>query len=403
MVLRGRLFYGAAMKISKREFVESAYRQARESGLNDTQARLAASQAALETGYGRSVVGNNYFGIKAGSSWNGPSVTAGTWEDTANGPVRERARFRSYSNPVSAFGDWASTVGRRWSSAFNAPTFNEAVEGLNYGQPGGYATDRNYGAKLRSINARYGPQAEEVDGIMSAINPRETAVPTPRPMSLAEQYGLLDTARGLTRDIGLLRQDVMEQDPMGQLRRDLLAREAAYKMATAPAPQPEQLQMPPPSPLPPIDVPEPTAMTAYAPTAEAMAGTPANASASVGGLISPEEQAMVRDQQIRLAEQGPNRRARLGGMAKKGLGAFGGGLLGGMLLGPIGAVAGGLLGPALANHMTTGPRGTGVNYFPEVPKNTPRGDGRQTDYGRSVQRESRQFDRAVRSGRGGLW
>ncbi|RVI91829.1 glycoside hydrolase family 73 protein [Sinorhizobium meliloti] len=252
------------MKISKREFVESAYRQARESGLNDTQARLAASQAALETGYGRSVVGNNYFGIKAGSSWNGPSVSAGTWEDTANGPVRERARFRSYSNPVSAFGDWASTVGRRWSSAFNAPTFNEAVEGLNYGQPGGYATDRNYGAKLRSINARYGPQADQVDGIMSAINPAQSVTPMARPMTMAEQYGLLDQARGMQRDMGLLRQDVMEQDPMGQLRRDLLAREAAYKMATAPAPA-----------TAPIDVPEvetPSAMTAFAPTGEAMAG-----------------------------------------------------------------------------------------------------------------------------------
>lgn len=377
------------MKISKREFVESAYRQARESGLNDTQARLAASQAALETGYGRSVVGNNYFGIKAGSSWNGPSVSAGTWEDTANGPVRERARFRSYSNPVSAFGDWASTVGRRWSSAFNAPTFNEAVEGLNYGQPGGYATDRNYGAKLRSINARYGPQADQVDGIMSAINPAQSVTPMARPMTMAEQYGLLDQARGMQRDMGLLRQDVMEQDPMGQLRRDLLAREAAYKMATAPAPA-----------TAPIDVPEvetPSAMTAFAPTGEAMAGTPAAASASVGGLLSPDEQAMVRQQQTAVAEMGPNRRVQLGQVAKKGLGAFGGGVLGGLLLGPLGAVAGGLLGPTLVNSVTHSPN------YPAAPKSTPKGDGRLNDYGRSVQRESGQFDRAVRSGRGGLW
>jgi hypothetical protein len=377
------------MRVSRRDFFERAYSDARAAGLNDTQARLAASQAALETGFGRSVVGNNYFGIKAGSSWNGPTVTAGTWEDTAGGPVRETARFRSYTNPASAFSDWASTVSRKWSDAFNAPTFNEAVEGLNYGQAGGYATDRNYGGKLRSINAKYGPQADQVDGIMSAINPPESAVPTSRPMTLAEQYGLLDTARGLNRDIGLLRQDVMEQDPMGQLRRDLLAREAAYKMATAPAP----------TDVPPVDVPEvetPSAMTAYGPGAEVMAGTPASATASVG-LLSPEEYEMVRAQQMNVGGMGQNRRAQLGSMAKKGLGAFGGGLLGGMLLGPLGAVAGGLLGPSLVNAVTQTPG------YPAAPKSTPRGDGRLNDYGRQVQRESGQFDRAMRNGGVGLY
>lgn len=376
------------MKIRDRErFVDEAYANARAAGLNDTQARLAASQAALETGFGRSVVGNNYFGIKAGSSWNGPSVTAGTWEDTASGPVRERARFRSYENPANAFSDWASTVGSRWSSAFNAPTFNEAVEGLNYGQPGGYATDRNYGAKLRSINARYGPQAEEVDGIMSAINPAQSVTPMARPMSVAEQYGLLDTARGLNRDMGLLRQDVMEQDPMGQIRRDLLAREAAYKMATAPAPQP-------------IDVPDvetPSTMTAYTPGASVMAGTPAEASASVGGLLSPDEYDMVRQQEMNLTDMGPNRLAQVGNFAKGALTRIGGGILGGALLGPLGAVAGGLLAPKAVESLTR------KDGFPDKPKNTSKGDGRMTDYGRSVQRDSRQFDRAVRSGTGGLW
>lgn len=388
----GAFFYGGPMKISKRDFFNEAYANARAAGLNDTQARLAASQAALETGFGRSVVGNNYFGIKAGSSWSGPTVTAGTWEDTANGPVREKARFRSYSDPSNSFGDWARTVSRRWSDAFTAPTFDDAVEGLNYGQPGGYATDRRYGSKLRSINARYGPQAEQVDGIMAAVNPPATATPMARPMTMAEQYGLLDQARGLNRDIGLLRQDVAEQDPMGQLRRDMLAREAAYKMATAPAPAVE---------VPSVDVTAVDPMTTASPTATASAGTPA--AASVGGLLSPEEQAMVRQQQIDVAEMGPNRMAQLGRVGKQGLGAFGGGVLGGMLLGPLGAVAGGLLGPALLNAVTTGPRGTGVNYFPERPKSTPKGNGRLNDYGDRVSRESRQFRDAVRSGTGGLW
>jgi hypothetical protein len=390
------------MASQRERFYNDAYSQARQAGLNDAQARLAASQAALETGYGRSVVGNNYFGIKAGSSWNGPTVTASTWEDTANGPVREKARFRSYESPVNAFGDWARTVSSKWSDAFTAPTFNDAVEGLNYGRQGGYATDRKYGSKLRAIDAKYGPQADATTGIMSAINPAESATPMARPMSLAEQYGLLDQARGMQRDIGLLRQDVAAQDPMGQLKRDLIARNKAYEMATAPAPG-GLLEALPESPTTTVNAP-PTAGVDVAPVNayEQMPTQPETPfgsvmSAPTGGLLSPDEQAMVDAQQMRVAEMGPNRGVQFGKAAKKGLSAFGGGVLGGMLLGPLGAVAGGLLGPSIVNNLTS------AKNFPEAPKGTPKGDGKMTEYGERVQRESKQFDRAVKSGKGGLW
>lgn len=387
------------MASQRERFYNEAYSQARQAGLNDAQARLAASQAALETGYGRSVVGNNYFGVKAGSSWNGPTVTAGTWEDTANGPVRETARFRSYENPVNSFGDWARTVSRKWSDAFTAPTFNEAVEGLNYGKQGGYATDRKYGDKLRAIDARYGPQADATTGIMSAINPAEAATPMARPMSLAEQYGLLDQARGMQRDIGLLRQDVAAQDPMGQLKRDLIARNKAYEMATAPAPG-GILEALPEAPVTTVSAPQevdvPT-VTAYD-QPPATNNTPFGSVMSPqGGLLSPDEMSMVDAQQARLAEMGPNRRVQLGNAMKKGVGAFGGGVLGGMLLGPLGAVAGGLLGPTILNAATQSPN------FPKAPRSTPKGDGRLNEYGERVRSESKQFDRAVSSGRGGLW
>src|SRR5882762_9864619 len=42
--------------------------------------RILLAQAAIETGWGRSVVGNNIFGIKAGSSWSGDTVNAATHE-----------------------------------------------------------------------------------------------------------------------------------------------------------------------------------------------------------------------------------------------------------------------------------------------------------------------------------
>lgn len=210
------------MKISRKDFFNEAYTSARAAGLNDTQARLAASQAALETGYGKSVVGNNYFGIKAGKSWGGPAVTAGTWEDTGKGTVRERARFRAYDNPAKSFSDWASTVSKRWGDAFNAPTLEQAISGLRYGKPGGYATDRNYGAKLRAINAKYGPQADQVDGIMSVVNPAHTVVPTAKPVQSA---GLVDPMQQLqrNREIGLLGLEATNSQPMQGLRASLNA------------------------------------------------------------------------------------------------------------------------------------------------------------------------------------
>lgn len=210
------------MKISRKDFFNEAYTSARAAGLNDTQARLAASQAALETGYGKSVVGNNYFGIKAGKSWGGPAVTAGTWEDTGKGTVRERARFRAYDNPAKSFSDWASTVSKRWGDAFNAPTLEKAISGLRYGKPGGYATDRNYGAKLRAINAKYGPQADQVDGIMSAVNPAHTVVPTAKPVQSA---GLVDPMQQLARnrEVGLLGLEATNSQPMRGLRASLNA------------------------------------------------------------------------------------------------------------------------------------------------------------------------------------
>lgn len=202
---------------------------------------------------------------------------------------------------------------------------------------------------------------------------------TPK-MSLAEQYAAYGQGQAIARNMGLLSQDVAEFTP--QLH-------PAQQM-----PQGDMTDLPPAT-----EVAGPASPTAYVEPAaapETPAANPTSAAAG-GGLLSPQEQEMVRQQQLNVAAMGPNRRAQIGSVAKKGLGAFGGGVLGGLLLGPLGAIAGGLLGPTLVNGVTQSPN------YPKRPESTPKGDGKMTDYGRSVQRESGQFDRAVRSGRGGLW
>lgn len=76
-----------------------------------------------------------------------------------------------------------------------------------------------------------------------------------------------------------------------------------------------------------------------------------------------------------------------------------GGLLGGAVLGPVGALAGGYFGRQMGAK----------SYFPDAPKKSSNSDnkgyGRDSlsSEGRQAAKDSKQFDKAVSSGRGGLW
>lgn len=423
------------MASRQREFVNRAYSEARAAGLPDAQARLAASQAALETNYGQNSVGNNYFGIKAGSSWNGPSVTANTWEDYGNGPVRERAAFRSYDSPTGSFRDWADTVGRRWSNAFTAPTLSEAVEGLNYGRPGGYATDRQYGSKIRSIDARYGPSAMEVGFDVPPGNiPTPTPAPdlqgilnTPEPVSPAE-YASYSSPLSSVQRAPLKDVDMRVQQPTMQTVPDLMYDRFATtpfdesRFAAAPGATgknalrrgllDQQLDA---GILPSLDNPayaamqqpdyvDPTVTSAYAQpsiqTAAVQSPPAFDAQPGLsGGLLSPQEQRAVAAQRAYLDTQPFNKApSQFGSKAKQAAGSILGAVLGGLTLGPVGALGGGLLG-----NVVTRPGGLLGSQFPDAPKSQSRGDGSLTDYGRSVANSSSQFSRALSSGGKGLY
>lgn len=137
---------------SRDSFLSTAYTAARLSGLSDTQARLAASQAALESGFGRRAPGNNFFGVKATKSWTGKRQTFRTWEVENGVKVPKNAQFRAYATPEESFADWQRTLDRRWPGALTAETFPQATAALKAGQPGGYATDPAYASKLSRIN-----------------------------------------------------------------------------------------------------------------------------------------------------------------------------------------------------------------------------------------------------------
>jgi peptidoglycan hydrolase FlgJ len=147
------------LTISKDDFLRTlrphAERAAREIGV-DPNALLA--QAALETGWGRSMPCNaqgecsfNLFGIKAGSQWSGATVNVPTLEFESGIPVRKVERFRAYDSPADSFRDYAALIGGS-SRYANARGTGENVEAFASAlQQGGYATDPNYAQKIAAV------------------------------------------------------------------------------------------------------------------------------------------------------------------------------------------------------------------------------------------------------------
>lgn len=141
-------------------FTNAFYQKGRGMGLNDVQARLMASQAAQESGYGVHAPGNNFFGIKAGKSWKGDVQRLRTTEYNAAGqPFKTYAKFRKYATPEEGMQDRVNFMNSRFAKAQNAPTFEGAVKGLGQGKYGAYATDPNYFNAIRQQNARIQPNA----------------------------------------------------------------------------------------------------------------------------------------------------------------------------------------------------------------------------------------------------
>lgn len=131
--------------MSNGDFITSLYPYAsRVSSMTGLDPRLILAQAALETGWGRSAPGQNYFGIKGGGG-DGLLTT-----EYVNGrPVQVREPFRRYESPEQSFLDYANLMMRpRYEGVRGAGSLEAQAEAL---QAAGYATDPEYAAKLIQI------------------------------------------------------------------------------------------------------------------------------------------------------------------------------------------------------------------------------------------------------------
>lgn len=113
-------------------------------------ASVMIAQSAQETGWGRSVKGNAYFGIK-GKSPSGASVDFGTHEVTGGQSVAITDSFRAYKDFDEAADDYGAFLNGnpRYAAAFkpgiDANAFIDAMAAA------GYATDPDYAKKLKAI------------------------------------------------------------------------------------------------------------------------------------------------------------------------------------------------------------------------------------------------------------
>lgn len=120
-------------------------------------ARFLLGHAALESGWGRHEIraadgsqSFNLFGIKAGRSWNGPTVEVMTTEYVNGAPRKLLQKFRAYASYADAFQDYASLMrgNPRYAAVLKQNDSAGFAQGL---QRAGYATDPQYADKLTRV------------------------------------------------------------------------------------------------------------------------------------------------------------------------------------------------------------------------------------------------------------
>ena len=114
------------------------------------------AQACIESGYNTSLLSmkyHNYFGMKCGSAWKGPSVNMATKEEYNSQLVNIRDNFRLYPDMISGvkgYFDFIST--NRYA---NLKTADSAEEYLKRIKADGYATSSSYVNTCMNVVKRY--------------------------------------------------------------------------------------------------------------------------------------------------------------------------------------------------------------------------------------------------------
>lgn len=115
------------------------------------------AQACCESAYGRSILSqryHNYFGLKCGSGWNGPSVNMATKEEYTPGTHTSiRDNFRAYPNMAEGVRGYFEFL--KYPRYSNLKAATTPLEYLTLIKQDGYATSSTYVTTCMSIVARH--------------------------------------------------------------------------------------------------------------------------------------------------------------------------------------------------------------------------------------------------------
>lgn len=144
---------------SAEDFVQILYPYAEQAAKElGVEPKVLLAQAALETGWGRSLIKNsdgsssfNLFNIKANKAWHGKQIQVATLEFEQGLPKKATSGFRSYASFQESFQDYVDFIKSN-------PRYGDALKQVGNGgrylhelQRAGYATDPSYANKVMDI------------------------------------------------------------------------------------------------------------------------------------------------------------------------------------------------------------------------------------------------------------
>lgn len=130
----------------RQEFLDRVGKTAAEYDESKTLPSVTVAQAIVESAWGQSAPGNNYFGIKADSSWSGPSNNLSTQEEGAGGLYTITDGFRAYNTLEDSVIDHD-----KFLIPYKMGPYTTPEEQAQHLKDKGYATDSGYASKLMQI------------------------------------------------------------------------------------------------------------------------------------------------------------------------------------------------------------------------------------------------------------
>lgn len=113
------------------------------------------AQAALETGWGKSAIGFNIFGIKCGSNWTGKKQLVTTREFINGQYITIQDWFRDYDSFADSMADHFKFLkeNTRYANVFDPNDTMSDEDYFKHLAADGYATDPNYATSLLGMLA----------------------------------------------------------------------------------------------------------------------------------------------------------------------------------------------------------------------------------------------------------